>query len=187
MKLIVSYLNTFLVFSLQFSIWSVFLKLGLCFLLLLLLCSSDLAVSKLGQYFCVLYKSWFLNVTDDCVEFRASYPSCQIVKAIVPPQAAGVTIQYCSWEATAFSSELLFEERSSSLAMGDTAICHSIFPSKGDPGMPAVKANLLQWISHPKYVSIYERSKGLVTGEFLSVFSFMRENILVSEELWKEF
>lgn len=116
-------------FSLQFSIWSVFLNLDLFFFFWL--CSSDLAVSKFGQCFCVLYKSWFLNVTDDCVVFRASYLSCQIVKAIIPPQAAGVTIQYCSWEGTAFSSGLLFEKRSSSLAMGDTAICHSISPIKG--------------------------------------------------------
>lgn len=48
--------------------------------------------------FCVLYKSWFLNVTDDCVGFRASYVSCQIIKALIPSQAAGVTIHYCSWE-----------------------------------------------------------------------------------------
>lgn len=61
-------------------------------------CSSDLAVSKFGWFFCVLCKSWFLNVTDDCVGFGASRVSCQIVKAIIPPQAAGVTIQHCPWE-----------------------------------------------------------------------------------------
>lgn len=92
---------------------------------------SDLAVSKFGQFFCVLYRSCFLNVTDNCVVFGANSLSCQIVQAIIPPQAAGVTIQYCSWEDTAFSSELLFKKRSSSVVMGDTAICHSISPVKG--------------------------------------------------------
>lgn len=100
-------------------------------------------MSTFGQLFCVLYGSCFLNVTDNCVEFRASYLSCQIVQAIIPPQAAGVTIQYCSWEDTAFSSALLFKKRSSSVVMGDTAVI-PFLPSKGDPEIPTLKGELLQ-------------------------------------------
>lgn len=46
--------------------------------------------------------------------------------------------------------------------MGDSAICHSISLSKGDPGILTLKAKLLQWICCQKYVNIYECSKGLV-------------------------
>lgn len=147
------YPNTFPLFLLQPSIWNIF---SLTSSLLFWLCSSDLAVSKFGQFFCVLYKSCFLNVTDECVMLSASCPSCQIVKAVIPLHAAGVTIQYCSWENTAFSTELLFKKRSSSLVMGDNTGCHCISPWKGDCEIPPLNAKLIQWIFLLKYVSIYE-------------------------------
>lgn len=77
-------------------------------------------MSKCGQ-FCVLYKSCFLNVTDECVVFIACYSSCQIIKAVIPlhTAVAGVASQYCSEDDTAFSSKLLFKERSSSVVMRD--------------------------------------------------------------------
>jgi len=121
-----------LYFSCSLVFEAFFLKLVFCFFFFFFwLCSSHLAVSKFGQFFHALYKSCFLNVTDDCVVFRASYPSCQNVKAVMPPQAAGVTLQYCLWENTAFSSELLFKKRSSGLTMGDIVVCHSISPIEG--------------------------------------------------------
>lgn len=151
LKLTALYTNTFPVFILEFCTWSVF---SLSSLLFFWLCSSDLAVSRFGWFFHVLHKSWFLNVTDDCVGFRASSVSCQIVKAIIPPQAAGVTIQHCWWE--------------DSPAAWRWQIVLSVIPfppSQGHPEITAGKANLLQWICHQKHVNIYESSKGLATQE----------------------
>lgn len=93
-----------------------------------------------GQ-FCVLYKSCFLNVTDECVVFIACYSSCQIVKAVITLHTgvAGVAIQYCSGDDTAFSSKLLFKERYSSSVMGDNAGCRPIAPLKVDLEIPNAK------------------------------------------------
>lgn len=141
------------VFFLHFSIWNVFSLTSSFLFCGWWLCSHNLAGSKFGQFFCVLYKSCFLNVTDECVVFRAYYSSCQIIKAVIPLHTAGVAIQYCSGEDTAFSSKLLFKERSSSSVVGDNAGCHPIAPLKVD--LEILNAKLQQWIFLLKCVIIY--------------------------------
>lgn len=131
-------------------------------------------MSEFGQFFHVPYKSCFLNVTDDCVVFRASYPSCQIVKAIIPHRLLVWLFSIARGRILHFPVNFCSKK---DIPAWQWEILLSVIPfppSKGDPEIPTLKAKLLQWIFCLKYVNFYECSKGLVTQEFFSVFRFMR-------------